>query len=73
MSAQAAAVVFAPSRLAVEMGAASGIGLAAARAFAGHGRRVALVDRAGDALEAANRHLMVPEEDSFLNPKFLFS
>ncbi|SEM01768.1 Short-chain dehydrogenase [Sphingomonas palmae] len=36
-------------------GAASGIGLAAARAFAKRGMRVALVDRAGEALDAAAR------------------
>jgi NAD(P)-dependent dehydrogenase (short-subunit alcohol dehydrogenase family) len=53
MSGEATAAVIAPGRLAVVTGAASGIGLAAARAFAGHGMRLALVDRAGDALEAA--------------------
>jgi NAD(P)-dependent dehydrogenase (short-subunit alcohol dehydrogenase family) len=43
----------APGGLAVVTGGASGIGLAAARAFAGAGMRVALVDRPGDALDAA--------------------
>ena len=43
----------APGNLAVVTGAAGGIGLAAARAFAAAGRRVVLVDRPGEALEAA--------------------
>lgn len=43
----------APDRQAVVTGAASGIGLAAARAFAAQGMRVALLDRPGDALDAA--------------------
>ena len=45
----------APGQLAVVTGAASGIGLAAARALATQGMRVALVDRAGDSLDAAAR------------------
>jgi len=39
--------------LAVVTGAASGIGLAAARAFAARGMRIAMVDRPGHALDAA--------------------
>uniref|UniRef100_UPI0035C9786F SDR family NAD(P)-dependent oxidoreductase n=1 Tax=uncultured Sphingomonas sp. TaxID=158754 RepID=UPI0035C9786F len=42
-----------PDRLAVVTGGAGGIGLAAARAFADAGMRVVLVDRPGEALEAA--------------------
>ncbi|RKE50629.1 MULTISPECIES: SDR family NAD(P)-dependent oxidoreductase [unclassified Sphingomonas] len=41
----------APGKLAVVTGAAGGIGLAAARAFADAGMRVVLVDRPGEALE----------------------
>ena len=52
MSAPSFAAI-APGRLAVVTGGASGIGLAAVRAFAGRGMRVAIVDRAGDALAAA--------------------
>jgi NAD(P)-dependent dehydrogenase (short-subunit alcohol dehydrogenase family) len=52
VSAQAHAAI-APGRLAVVTGGASGIGLAAARRFAGAGMRVALVDRAGGALDEA--------------------
>ena len=40
-------------RLAVVTGGANGIGLAAARAFADAGMRVCLLDRAGEALDAA--------------------
>ncbi|MET3759891.1 SDR family NAD(P)-dependent oxidoreductase [Sphingomonas sp. UYEF23] len=43
----------APGNLAVVTGAAGGIGLAAARAFAAAGMRVVLIDRSGEALEAA--------------------
>jgi NAD(P)-dependent dehydrogenase (short-subunit alcohol dehydrogenase family) len=43
----------APGNLAVVTGAASGIGLAAARAFAAAGMRLVLVDRAGEALDDA--------------------
>ena len=43
----------APHKLAVVTGGASGIGLAAARAFAAHGMRIAIVDRPGKALDAA--------------------
>ncbi|GAA3720772.1 hypothetical protein GCM10022268_31300 [Sphingomonas cynarae] len=43
----------APGKLAVVTGGASGIGLAAARAFAARGMRVAILDRPGEALDAA--------------------
>lgn len=43
----------APGNLAVITGAASGIGLAAARAFAARGMRIAMIDRPGVALDAA--------------------
>lgn len=52
MSAASFAAI-APGNLAVVTGAAGGIGLAAARAFAAAGMRVALIDRAGEALDAA--------------------
>ena len=52
MSAASFAAI-APGNLAVVTGGASGIGLAAARAFAARGMRIAIVDQAGDALDAA--------------------
>ncbi|WP_010186890.1 SDR family NAD(P)-dependent oxidoreductase [Sphingomonas sp. PAMC 26605] len=52
MSAASFAAI-APRNLAVVTGAAGGIGLAAARAFAAAGMRVVLVDRSGEALDAA--------------------
>lgn len=52
MSAESFAAI-APGNLAVVTGAASGIGLAAARAFAAAGMRVVLIDRAGAALNSA--------------------
>lgn len=52
MSAASFAAI-APGNLAVVTGGASGIGLAAARALAAHGMRVAVVDRPGAALDAA--------------------
>ena len=42
-----------PGTLAVVTGGASGIGLAAARAFAARGMQVAILDRPGEALDAA--------------------
>ena len=48
-----ASAAIAPGNLAVVTGGASGIGLAAAKAFAARGMRVAVVDRPGAALDAA--------------------
>ncbi len=50
---------FAEGRVAVVTGGASGIGLAAARTFLGRGMKVCIADRAGPALEAAERALLV--------------
>jgi NAD(P)-dependent dehydrogenase (short-subunit alcohol dehydrogenase family) len=47
--------IFAPGNVAIVTGAASGIGLAAARRFAAMGLRTCLVDRSGEALAAAER------------------
>ncbi|UAJ08942.1 SDR family NAD(P)-dependent oxidoreductase [Glacieibacterium megasporae] len=52
MSAPSFAAI-APGNLAVVTGAASGIGLAAAQAFAAGGMRVAMLDRAGETLDNA--------------------
>ena len=59
MSAKSATAnaVLAPRKVAVVTGGAAGIGLAAARAVAARGMRVALADLAGDALSAAEREL----------------
>ena len=50
----------APGNLALVTGAAGGIGLASARAFVAAGMRVVLVDRAGDALDAARQSIGGP-------------
>jgi len=47
--------ILAPGNVAIVTGAASGIGLAAARRFAAMGLRTCLVDRSGEALAAAER------------------
>src|SRR5690606_26029282 len=46
-----------PGRVAVVTGGASGIGLAAARRFAGMGLKVVVGDRPGEALEAVRAEL----------------
>lgn len=59
-----------PSHVAVVTGAASGIGFAAARAFAGLGMKVAIADRDAEALKAAGQVLatLVAEEDVLTVP-----
>jgi len=54
----AALAALAPSHVAVITGAASGIGFAAARHFAGRGMKVAIADRDDEALRAAGQVLM---------------
>ncbi len=49
--------VLAARKVAVVTGGASGIGLAAAKAFIGYGMRVAIADRPGDRLAAAEQEL----------------
>jgi NAD(P)-dependent dehydrogenase (short-subunit alcohol dehydrogenase family) len=60
----------APSHLAVVTGAASGIGFAAARAFAGLGMKVAIADRDAEGLKAAGQVLatLVGEENVLAVP-----
>ena len=50
-------------KVAVITGGASGIGLATARRLAGHGMRVVLADRGGDALHAAVQAVAVAASD----------
>ncbi|CAN7395900.1 SDR family NAD(P)-dependent oxidoreductase [Bosea sp. LjRoot9] len=60
----------APSHVAVVTGAASGIGYAAARAFAGLGMKVAIADRDAEGLKAAGQVLatLVGEENVLAAP-----
>lgn len=60
----------APSHVAVVTGAASGIGFAAARAFAGLGMKVAIADRDAEGLKAAGQVLatLVGEENVLAVP-----
>jgi NAD(P)-dependent dehydrogenase (short-subunit alcohol dehydrogenase family) len=58
--------LFAPGNLAIITGAASGIGLAAARRFAGLGMKIVLVDRGGPALEAAAAQVAALAESDVL-------
>ena len=60
----------APSHVAVVTGAASGIGFAAARAFAGLGMKVAIADRDAEGLKAAGQVLatLVGEENVLAAP-----
>jgi NAD(P)-dependent dehydrogenase (short-subunit alcohol dehydrogenase family) len=60
----------APSHVAVVTGAASGIGFAAARAFAGLGMKVAIADRDAEGLKAAGQVLatLVGEENVLTAP-----
>ena len=51
----------------VVVGGSSGIGLASARALAGHGARVVIAGRSADKLEAARRSIPVPVEARPLN------
>ena len=52
-----ASLVLAPRKVAIVTGGASGIGLAAAKAFLERGMRVAIADRPGDRLAEAERDL----------------